>query len=41
MQKDIISALEWRYAVKKFDNTKKLTTQQINTVLDGLRLTAT
>jgi nitroreductase len=41
MNKDIISALEWRYAVKKFDATKKLSDIQIDRILDGLRLTAT
>lgn len=41
MQKDIISALEWRYAVKKFDATRKLSDRQIDIILEGLRLTAT
>lgn len=38
---DVIKALEWRYAVKKFDSTKKLNKKQLNRVLDGLCLTAT
>jgi nitroreductase len=36
---DIIQALEWRYATKKFDQTKKLTAEQIEQIKDILRLT--
>lgn len=36
---NIIQALEWRYATKKFDATKKLSDQQIEMVKDILRLT--
>jgi nitroreductase len=38
---DIIKALEWRYAVKKFDPDFKLTTEQINRLSNALILTAT
>lgn len=38
---DIIEALQWRYAVKKFDNKSKLSDNQLNTILESLRLTAT
>ena len=36
---DIIQALEWRYATKKFNQTKKLTAEQIEQIKDMLRLT--
>ena len=36
--KNIIEALNWRYAVKQFDPNKKLSTEQINTLLEALRL---
>jgi nitroreductase len=38
---DIIEALNWRYAVKKFDSSKKLTAQQINRIKSALQLTPT
>ena len=38
---DVIQALKWRYAVKQFDPTKKLTSMQVNRLLEGLCLTAT
>lgn len=38
---DIINALEWRYAVKKFDPDFKLTDTQINRLTKALILTAT
>ena len=38
---DILEALKWRYAVKKFDANKKLTDPQVDRLLDGLCLTAT
>ena len=36
---DIIEALEWRYAVKKFDSNKKISTEQLERVLKSLQLT--
>ena len=36
----IIENLEWRYACKKFDSTKKVSTEDLNTILDGVILTA-
>src|SRR5210317_2365109 len=38
---DIINSLEWRYATKKFDSSKKLTEAQINTLKRAFTLTAT
>ncbi len=38
---DIIKSLEWRYATKKFDTTKKLSPQQIETLKKAFNLTAT
>jgi len=38
---DIIKSLEWRYATKKFDSSKKLTTAQIETLKNAFNLTAT
>ena len=35
----IVENLNWRYACKKFDPEKKLTDDQVNTLLDVLRLT--
>ena len=35
----IIEALNWRYACKKFDSTKKLSETDFNTLLEALRLT--
>ena len=40
MSHQIIDDLNWRYACKKFDPTKKLTEEQLNDLLDSLRLTA-
>jgi nitroreductase / dihydropteridine reductase len=37
----IIEALEWRYACKRFDASKKLSKNQLETVLSALNLTAT
>jgi len=37
----IIDALQWRYAVKKFDATRTLTAQQIDTLTEAFNLTAT
>lgn len=36
-----IESLEWRYAVKKFDENKSLTETQINTLKEAFNLTAT
>jgi len=36
--KDLIEALNWRYAVKKF-STKKIPQNQIDTIMESLRLT--
>jgi nitroreductase len=38
---DIISSLEWRYATKKFDPSKKLCRKQIDTLKKSFSLTAT
>ena len=38
---NIIESLEWRYATKKFDNTKKLSKQQLQTIKKAFNLTAT
>ena len=35
---NIIQSLEWRYATKKFDATKKLSSEQLHTLLESLRL---
>ena len=37
---NIIESLQWRYACKKFDPTKKVSTEDLNTILDGVVLTA-
>lgn len=36
--KQIQEALEWRYAVKKFDPTKKISEQDMKTLLESLKL---
>lgn len=38
---DIVEALEWRYAVKKFDENEKLTEESIERISKALCLTAT
>ena len=38
---NIIQSLEWRYACKKFDSTKLLSTIKINTLTQAFNLTAT
>jgi len=38
---DILKSLEWRYATKKFDPSKKLSNQQIETLKKAFNLTAT
>ncbi len=37
--KNILESLNWRYATKKFDETKKLSAEQIQTIEEVLRLT--
>jgi nitroreductase len=34
----LIDKLNWRYATKKFDDTKKLTDEQLNALLDAVQL---
>ncbi len=41
MKNQIIAALEQRYATKKFDPTKKITNEELNILLDAIRLTPT
>lgn len=41
MKFDIITALNYRYATKKFDPTKKLSEATLQTILEALRLTPT
>ncbi|MDB4168351.1 nitroreductase family protein, partial [Polaribacter sp.] len=36
-----IESLQWRYATKKFDTTKKLSNTQISTLKEAFNLTAT
>lgn len=36
----IIDALNWRYATKAFDTTKKLTDEQVSALLEAIRLSA-
>lgn len=38
--KQSIEALQWRYATKKFDATKKLSEEQLHTLTESLRLSA-
>lgn len=38
---NIINSLEWRYATKKFDSSKKLSNNQIDTLKKAFNLTAT
>ncbi|MFV0539723.1 MAG: NAD(P)H-dependent oxidoreductase [Aestuariibaculum sp.] len=38
---DIIKQLKWRYATKKFDSTKKLSSEKINRLKEAFNLTAT
>jgi len=38
---DIIKSLEWRYATKKFDASKKLSKQQVETLKNAFNLTPT
>lgn len=36
----IQKSLEWRYATKQFDSTKKLTQEQLHSILESMRLSA-
>lgn len=38
MKPEIKNALSWRYATKKYDNTKKLTLEQFDIILEALRM---
>lgn len=38
MQTDIIKALNWRYATKQFDATKKISDKDVETLVETLRL---
>ena len=40
MNQEIIQKLQWRYATKAFDATKKLSDAQFSTILESLRLSA-
>ena len=40
MSFDIIEDLKWRYACKKFNPEKKLSEEQVDALLESLRLTA-
>jgi nitroreductase len=35
---NIIDALQWRYATKKFDTSKKLSQTDMNILIEALRL---
>lgn len=37
----VLTSLNWRYAVKKFDSSKKLSQQQVDVVLEAFQLTPT
>lgn len=39
MQKDIVEALEWRYAVGQFDQSKKISDDQMDSLLEAVLLT--
>ncbi len=41
MASEIIEKLKWRYACKKFDASKKLSEEQVQTLKDAFNLTAT
>jgi len=35
----IIDSLNWRYATKSFDTTKKVSEEDLNTIIEAFRLT--
>lgn len=39
--KNILQLLQWRYATKKMDSTKKVSDEKLNTIIESVRLTAT
>ena len=39
MNKQLIEALEWRYAYKKFDADERISDTDLNTILDSIQLT--
>lgn len=39
MNKQLIEALEWRYACKKFDANKRISDTDLDTILDSIQLT--
>jgi len=39
MNKQLIEALEWRYACKKFDTDKRISDTDLDTILDSIQLT--
>ena len=41
MKNTIIEALEWRYAVKKYDVSKKVTEDNLQILKDSIRLAPT
>ncbi|MCB2387443.1 NAD(P)H-dependent oxidoreductase [Thalassolituus alkanivorans] len=38
---DVISNLQWRYATKKFDSSRTVEQEKLDTILEAIRLTAT
>jgi nitroreductase len=36
----IIDSLNWRYATKSFDTTKKVSNEDLEEIIEGFRLTA-
>ena len=38
--KNVLDKLNWRYATKKFDSSKKVSEKDLNTLLDAAQLTA-
>ncbi len=41
MENNIINSLNWRYAVKEFDTNKKVSNEDLNTLLEAINLTPT
>ena len=40
MENQILEAMKWRYATKKFDSSKKLTDEQVESLMEVVRLSA-